>query len=518
MPVTDPGIGTGVGGFFTSLLNPGLATRVAQHLTPNPSPLAQQGGPAAPGSVDSVGNPVPPPGSNLPPSAATQPDPVNAPNVAKLSQPDPSYVADFMRYNRMNQLSDDLNRNIQGVAAGFGTAQQQASKTAALGQGGGVGDSLGALAKIQGMQDQTIQDNEHARFMGSAATFAQTLSQSLGRPVSVAEAQTIMNSPELMKSFGGAAGATVGANATETDMVKNAEAATRAWAQANPNASPQDIANYKANLISQGAAGNLSAAGKSLMDDRRQWMQANPGKSFADMIAARPELANEIAYTAQKTEEGKMNAQAGEDKMTAATTFAKVNQSYNQVEATVDWLNDPAHRTAVQKAIATPGLFTRDTFGNLIADSASGLTGIDQDVLDARSKLDFLKNELYKDNFTGTHNIRSNTEANKIAGAATNLDTKTNSAATINQQLTQLQQQVYREQANAAAAAGKVVPYKYHGLADQTYLDPKSRLYQGGSEEVPATVTSPDDVAKLPSGRAFVVPSGPHKGEVGYAP
>ena len=67
-------------------------------------------------------------------------------------------------------LSADFNRNIEGVAAGFGTAQQQASKQAALRAGGsGVGDSLAALKDIQGMQDTTIADNEHARFMGSAA-------------------------------------------------------------------------------------------------------------------------------------------------------------------------------------------------------------------------------------------------------------------------------------------------------------------------------------------------------------
>ena len=89
-------------------------------------------------------------------------------NMAKLdTQPDPSYAADAMRYDRMNQLSADLNRNFQGIAAGFGTAQQQASKQAALGAGGGgVGDSLGALAKIQAMQDQTVQDNQKARFYG----------------------------------------------------------------------------------------------------------------------------------------------------------------------------------------------------------------------------------------------------------------------------------------------------------------------------------------------------------------
>ena len=141
----DPGIGTGVGGFFASLMNPGLAGSVAQHITPNPNPLAQQGGPPGPKDVDSLGNPVPTQQPNLAPAAVTQPDPVNS-----------SYAADLMRYDRMNKLSDDLNRNIQGVAAGFGTAQQQASKTRRRsGAGGSVGDLLGcSLAGIQKMQDQ----------------------------------------------------------------------------------------------------------------------------------------------------------------------------------------------------------------------------------------------------------------------------------------------------------------------------------------------------------------------------
>ena len=153
----------------------------------------------------------------------------------------------------MDALSADLNQNLQGVAAGFGTAQQQASKQAALrAGGGGVGDSLAALKDIQGMQDTTITDNEHARFMANAHIFAQTLSQSLGRPVSDQEATTIMNSPDLMKAFGGAAGA----NATTTGTEKDAEAATREWATAHPEATPKDIADYKANLIAGGMGGS----------------------------------------------------------------------------------------------------------------------------------------------------------------------------------------------------------------------------------------------------------------------
>ena len=162
--MADPGIGTGAGGMIASLFNPGLATSVAQHITPNPNPLAQQGQPGG-GTVDSLGNPTQP---NLAQPAVTQPDPANASNVAKLT--DLFYAVDMMRYQRMNELSNSFNRSIQGVAAGFGTAQQQASKQAALRGGDGtVGGGLPDLAGIQKMQEQTIEDNERARFMGNAS-------------------------------------------------------------------------------------------------------------------------------------------------------------------------------------------------------------------------------------------------------------------------------------------------------------------------------------------------------------
>ena len=365
---------------------------------------------------------------------------------------------------------------------------------------------------IQKMQDQTIQDNERARFMGNASVFAQSLSQALGRPVSVQEAQMYQQNPDLMRDIA----TTMTGNQSATEQQKNADAAARAYADANPNATPQDIASYKSSLLA-GTVGNLSMAGKSLMDDRRAWMLANPGKTFADMIAAKPELANEIAYTGAKTEEGKQMAQAGEDKITASQSFPKVDQSYSQAEANIDWLNQ--HKDAVLKAVNTPDAFTKDTTGNLIYKFVpTSWTGISDEVLQARSKIDWLKNQLYQENFTGTKNLRSNTEANKLGASATNLDTKTNDADTVNKQLQQLQQGIYRAKANNFASAGKVVPYKYNGLADSTFLDPTSKLYQGGSEEQPATINGPADIARLPSGKPFIIPSGAHKGEIGYAP
>lgn len=49
--------GVGVGGLFSGLINPGLDERIAQHLTPNPNPLAQQGQP--PGRRPSTASAIP---------------------------------------------------------------------------------------------------------------------------------------------------------------------------------------------------------------------------------------------------------------------------------------------------------------------------------------------------------------------------------------------------------------------------------------------------------------------------
>ena len=241
----DPGIGTGVGGLFASLFNPGLATRVAQHITPNPNPLAQQGGPAAPGSVDSLGNPSPsgpPPGSNLAPAAVTQPDPVNA-----------SYAADLMRYDRMNKLSDDLNRNIQGVAAGFGTAQQQASKH----RGPRPRRRRGRFAR------RPRQTSKGCRTRRSPTTSMpaswRTLRSLRSDLVAVAwPARVRPRSHDHYEQPGPDEGVRGrgGAGTRPDRHGKDAEAATRAWAAAHPEATPKDIADYKANLIAGGMGGS----------------------------------------------------------------------------------------------------------------------------------------------------------------------------------------------------------------------------------------------------------------------
>ena len=496
----DPGIGTGVGGFFTSLLNPGLATRVAQHLTPNPSPLAQQGGPAVPGAVDGQGNPMPSPGSNLPPSAATQADPVNAPNVAKLSQPDPSYVADFMRYNRMNALSDDLNRNLEGVAAGFGTAQQQASKQAALGAGGGgVGDSLGALAKIQAMQDQTVQDNQKARFMGNAAVFAQTLSTQLGRPVSVAEATEIMNNPDTLKTFTTAAGA----NATTTGTQKDAEAATRAWADANPKATPQQIADYKANLIAGGMGGS-DLGERQYLAERSSALAAGQGASFPDYPTWKAQHAAQADAMATQAK------QSQEFKDTATQDYSANNSKLTKIQPYIDTLlSNPA---AAQQAMAT-----------MFPTTGKGATWMPNAIVSPEEKaaavaLNTVRSTLSADALAGVKNVRNQREFSTLGQAAFGGLDPAASPENFQAALVALKNKFLDTQATNELAVGHKLTGNLVGHGNQDLLEPTlpsgapNPYYNGGSQDNDFRKMKEQDaedaINRLPSGARFVGPDG----------
>ena len=473
----DPGIGVGTGGFFASLFNPGLASRVAQHITPNPSPLAQQGGPAAPGSVDSLGNPAPsapPPGSNLPPPASTQPDPANAANVAKLSQPDSSYASDFMRYNRMNQLSDDLNHNLQGVAAGFGTAQQQASKTQALGAGGGVGSGLASLASIQDMQDKTIADNEHARFMGNAAVFAQSLSQALGRPVSIQEAQLIQNNPKLLEATTSA----LGANATTTGTQKDAEAATRAWADAHPEASPKDIADYKANLIAGGMGG-------SDLEQRQYLQEKSNGVTTDDFATWKAKKAAQATTLNQQAKDSQ------EFKDTATQDYTANNSKLTSIQSYIDTLKkDPA---AAQEALK---MFTPNTgkWGAI-----NPLVG--QNVKDAAVALQKIQAQLTAEGLSGVKNVRNAREFNTLGQAATgglNAAASPDDFAKAVDDLSNkfLDAQATNELAVGHKLTGNLVGHGASDLLSPTRADgTPNPYYNGGSED--GQPLKGDDLAKV---------------------
>ena len=185
--------GVGVGGLWSSLMAPGLDKTIADQITPNPNPLAQQGGAPSPAQQ----------GPNLASAAVTQPDPVSA-NIGSLLTK-PSLAENLAKEQRQADLSADLNRNIAGVAAGFGTAQQQQSKQAALAGMPGSSDQVAMWQKIQEAQQTQTDQNEHARFMGNMRVLARVLGYP-DTPDGIAAATEVANNKGLLEQQGQAAG------------------------------------------------------------------------------------------------------------------------------------------------------------------------------------------------------------------------------------------------------------------------------------------------------------------------
>ena len=218
----------GAGGLISDLLFPGLDDKMARHITPNPSPLAQQGGPAQPGQVDSLGNPSPPqppPGANLPPSASTQPDPVVAANTAKLL--DTSYAGDALKYIRRDEMGQGINLGLDRIAAGFGTAQQQASKQQGIARGQGVG---GGLARSRRHPEDAGPDHRRQRARPVHGQRSHVRGDA-ARPGHQRHRRASHRDHERRQGNDGAVHGAAAGNATLTGTIKDADAATRSLGQ-----------------------------------------------------------------------------------------------------------------------------------------------------------------------------------------------------------------------------------------------------------------------------------------------
>jgi hypothetical protein len=205
-----------------------------------------------------------------------------------------------------------------------------------------------------------------------------------------------------------------------------------------------------------------------------------------------------------------VGTEAGKNKLDAIDTFPSLDPQYKTAEDTVEWLQ--AHPDATVNAVKW-GAAANGRVGQMLG----GLGVLDQDTKDARAKIDQLNDENFRAGLANVKNVRSQSEANKVGGSVSSLDKPANSPDMIKTELGRLSNVVHGARGNLMAAAGKAVPYKYNGLVDPTYLNPSSLVYNGAAMEKPDTsIKSPADVAKLPPGRAFVIPDG--SGAIGYAP
>ena len=358
-----------IGDMVSQLMNPNADANLAAAITPNPNPLAQQGQPPPATS----GSPT------LPNAAVNKQDPVSA-NLAYL----------LLDRQRKARAAEGLEQGLGEISAGFGTTQQQQSKQAQLHGGGGAGGGgIGDVSDIMGIQKAVTDQNEHARFMANMNVLAKVLFPN--DPDGVAKATEVANNPNLLSQMGGASAS----NATQTSTVKDADAATAAWAAANPKATPQQIADYKSNLIAGGMGGND-------LETRQYLQEKNAGLTTDDYATWKGKKAAEAAGAVTEAKNVK------EFKDTATQDYTALNSKLMSVQTALDILNkDPdAAQAAMQSFQPTTGKWAAiDIFQP-------------QKIKDAAAALQKLQSSLSADQLAGTKNVRNQREFATLGQAA----------------------------------------------------------------------------------------------------
>ncbi len=429
----------GMGNMIADLIGGNPTHDLAQRLdaAQNPNPLQQQqpgqGAPPVPGQGAQQARQAP--------AAATQPDPTTQ-----------SLTEALLRVHQRDQAVQGFNEGLEGMAASFGTAQQQASKRAAMAAGRGQGDdTLRAIQETQGITQNATLQQEHAASRNGAELYGQ---QVLHLPPG--QATELFNSgvwPDVIKS-----------HATPTEQMQNVDAAMREWMAANPKATPEEIAARKSSMLAGLIPGPASTAANA---------QAKDAQEFKD---------------------------------TATEEYGTVSQKLRMNQDTVDQLlNDIPH---TMRALTTP--FPTSGIGAAWNPLLSQKT-VDQSVLINR-----LKAELTGESLTNVKNVRNRMEFETLGKSLTAALDPANSPEQVRQALTDLRNKFLDARATAEAAAGHKLTGPLVGHGSRDLLDPKNPYYNGATEEV-TRITSPEDISKLPHGTPFIIPSGPHKGETGYA-
>jgi hypothetical protein len=316
----------GLGGLIAEGLGGDLTAQLAALAGPHPDPNPQPGAGGAPSPSAAPGGPsagpgVPQPGPPLPPAQVYAPDPANASTIQLL-----------LKIHQQDALASDLNNRIAGIAASFGTGQQQHDKMAALQQLGGIQDDrLGALGQIQKLQAGQQQLDEHNRFMAGADVMGQQLlGLHPGQGAWLAQSGQL---PEIMQSHFRAM--------EPTEAIKN-YTQTRALLQ-QQGYSPAEIDRImppESIMLPPGAS----------VEDRQYYQYA-----AAESAAGRTPLDID-AWKAQHATAAKVQTDKAMDRENANQALPDVNRQMNDVEGKVDEiLNDPALPSILGKITPNTG-------------------------------------------------------------------------------------------------------------------------------------------------------------------
>jgi hypothetical protein len=414
-----------------------------------------------------------------------------APSNATQSPPD--LAALYVKLHQQDVAAAGIDRGLQGMAASFGTAQQQHDMMNAM-NSIQPDDRAGMLANI--MKDQALQQQmqEHNRFMAGAAGMSTLLG------VTPEQATWLANNPEAMKE----ALKTHFDSMAPTEAMKNVDAATNAYAQANPNASPQEIQNYKAGLLS-GIASGGDMTTKEMNAASRAW-DADPNNKGMQKPTWLTNPSEYKGHVAQVVEDQK-------DIGAAKNNFGANMAKLQPVNDNIAWLQ--AHPDAVKMAIQHPNL----TGGDIGYYTGGALAG-GQDALSARQRLDWLNDQLYSTSFTtGGGQRLAATEAQRLGSAFSPF--KGPNASNMSQKDIANALQVMKDSSDSAIANTKAAAG--HQLTSQEakspylnrdFFDPYSSLHSGATIAKDSDKAAPQqggggfNYAAIPSGTVYTAPDG----------
>jgi hypothetical protein len=465
-----------------NLMNPNADANLAAAITPNPNPLAQQGQPAPATSGSST----------MPNAAATKQDPVSA-NLAYL----------LLDRQRKAAAAQGLEQGLGEISAGFGTAQQQASKQAALHGGGGAGGGgIGDVSDIMGIQKQVQDQNEYARFHANVGVFAQAL-RDHGINVTDDQARVLMDSKPFVDSMGTA----FGSNVTQTPQVKDYNTAkaelTASMKRDNPTMSDKDIA----------AAVDARMPPDLLMSS----VGGNPEDAAYYQYAARERAAGRtpadpLEYKAQHAQAAKET----EDAHKIELQLPGLKSQLNNMNTLADEASSDASKTAIasilgsqSKKMAASAIFNWDGKG---PDPAIYYTGglsaaLSGEEAKAVANLRQLHLGNYASNFKDAlpGQRLSQQEAMRLGNAADQLGTFSGTVDDYMARVDRVKSRIGHAMSNAHSEARNLdgLPIQYRPKIDPSFLEGPDALKNLPAWAQPKPVNSQADLDGLPYGQAY---------------
>lgn len=454
----------GVGGLIGDLLHPDLNAQLGRAISPTPNPLpgATPPGPNAPpgptggqgqGSAAPAGQ-GPTQTSNVSPINLPAPDPVNQKSIGEL----------ILNAQRERDAEQGFNYGMQQIAAGFGTAEQQASKQANLRNYPQSGDNLvQQLSGIQGIQ-QTQFENQQKQNALAAMLNPQLFKDLQGYGYSPAEITALAYSgklPELLTTIMG-----VGGDATMQAMNHD----RMIWIQQHQ---------------AKDAQGN-PLPGQYVGDDGKPTTVPNELINFE-------KYKLKLAADTQKTKE--VTATQG--------NFQPALQGYNMQIDNINKLLDPANKQFIDEFVGPFQGKIRPVAD--MSPQAQALYKIYQTVMASQfsaSVQDFPGSRI------STKELQSDAPSKSSMDIGQGLDSFL--AAT-----DQYRDQLLNHRTNLF---GKAQQLSNPSLSDAEYDKYMSDIYKPGQDlgpkigavnrPTPVPVASAANVLNLPAGRAFVLPDG----------